>query len=509
MKKPVAAMVAVVAVLSMVLAGLVVALVVRHDDGASAKEAGSTEPPSEGLAQFYDQQLDWQDCDDVQCAKLTVPIDYKSPTDGTIELNLKRVPATDQGDRVGSLVVNPGGPGAPGSTMADSASFFFGQPLLERLDIVAFDPRGTGESDPVDCLSDSDLDAYIAQDPSPDDDAEVQQLTEEQQEFFAGCVENSDALIGHVSTQEAAKDMDVLRAALGESQLSYLGFSYGTKLGGTYAELFPDKVGRFVLDGAIDPTLDLKQNTLSQARGFETALGAYVKDCVDGGDCFLGASEDAALKTITDLLDQIDAEPLPTSSDRDLDIGNAFYGLILPLYSKDNWPFLDQELKAALDGDGTGLLQGSDLYASRNASGGFDDNSIEAQGAINCLDDPSFVDAADIPATFSEFEEASPTFGEVFAWFQLGCEGVQVEAEYDPITIEAEGAAPIVVVGTTRDPATPYEEAVALADQLDSGVLVSRDGDGHTGYNKGNSCVDDAVEGYLLDGKVPEDGLMC
>lgn len=511
MNKPVAAMVGVVAVLAVVFASLLTVLITRDDDQAPLrKEAGSTEPPSADLAPYYDQTLTWTDCGSgEQCSKLHVPVDYEKPDGDAIDLKLKRVQAADQGSRIGSLVVNPGGPGAPGSSMADDADFYFGQPLLDQLDIVAFDPRGTGESDPVDCLSDAEVDDYVAEDPSPDDAAEGRELTAEQDTFFKGCVANSDDLVAHVSTVEAAKDMDVLRAALGESRLSYLGFSYGTKLGATYAQLFPEKVGRMVLDGAIDPALDFRESAIAQAGGFETALRAYVQNCLDGGDCFLGSTMDEALGTITDLLDSIDQGPLPTSSDRELKIGNAFYGVVLPLYSKDNWPYLDQGLQDALSGDGSTLLLLSDTYASRNAGGGYDDNSLEAILAINCLDDPSFIEPGDVPAEYPAFEKSSPTFGKVFAWGLVGCHGLQVEPEFPEPKITATGAAPIVVIGTTRDPATPYKEAVALAGELDSGVLISRDGDGHTGYNKGNGCVDDAVEGYLLDGDVPDHGLRC
>lgn len=530
MTGPVKAMVAVVAALSLVLAGLVVALVVQRTGGddepdrkagrspssqgptdseSSPADDGATEPPSPELARFYSQELQWGSCGGNECATLEVPIDYGDPEGDTVELALERVAARDQANRVGSLVVNPGGPGAPGTDMATNADGYFRSELLDRVDVVAFDPRGTGDSDPVDCLSDEELDAYIAQDPTPDDKAEGEEYTQEQDDFFQGCVDNSDDLVGHVSTVEAARDMDVLRAALREETLRYLGFSYGTTLGATYAELFPSKVGPFVLDGAIDQTLDFRQNALSQAAGFERALRSYVQNCLDGGGCFLGDSMNEALATITGLLDDIEEEPLPTDEERDLQIGNAFYGLVLPLYSEANWPALDQGLEEALDGDGSTMLLLSDAYGSREAGGTYADNSLEAIYAINCLDDPAFIEPEQVADEIPAFEKASPTFGEVFAWGLIGCHGLQVEPSEPFPTIDANGAAPILVVGTTRDPATPYEEAVALADQLESGVLLTRDGDGHTAYNKGNSCIDEAIEGFLLDGDVPADDTKC
>jgi pimeloyl-ACP methyl ester carboxylesterase len=505
--------VALVVVLALVLgSAITVALVVSadQDDTATAdRDRAPVGGPDATLETFYDQELDWRECDDAECAELTVPVDYGDPGGETIDLALLKVPAADPDARIGSLVVNPGGPGAPGTDYAGAAKDVFRQPILDAYDIVGFDPRGTGESAPVDCLSDGELDDYIAQDPDPDTAAEAATYAEWVEKLGAGCADRSGDVAAHVTTIETARDMDVLRAALGESELDYFGASYGTKLGATYADLFPDRVGRLVLDGAVDVSLSSRELSLQQAAGFETALRAYVQDCVDSGDCVLGDSLDEGLATIKQLLDEIDAQPLPTDDgDRELEVGNAFYGVVLPLYVRDYWDLLTEGLTDALDGDGTLLLQYSDVYNSRSG-GGYTDNSSEAIYAINCLDDPWSIPATEVPANLAEFEEASPTFGSVFAWGLTSCGGIQVQSSEEPREIRAAGAAPIVVVGTTRDPATPYAWAVALADQLESGVLVTRDGDGHTGYNSGNECVDTAIEDYLVAGTVPDDGLSC
>lgn len=472
-------------------------------------DPAATEPPRPALAPFYSQGIDWEECGDLQCGTVTVPVDYRKPAGETIELALNKLPAGDPHAVVGPLVVNPGGPGAPGTTYAEQAPLVFRSELLDRYDLVGFDPRGTGDSDPVDCLSDEELSDYLAADPDPDDAAEGRAYVAGQRRFFAGCVERSDSLIGHVTTIETARDLDVIRAALGQPTLTYFGASYGTKLGATYAELFPDRVGRLVLDGAVDVSLPSRELSLGQAQGFETALRAYVENCLEvTDDCFLGDSVDEGLETITDLLADIEEEPLPTSEGRDLSVGNAFYGLVAPLYNRDYWPFLSQALGQALDGNGSSLLMLADLYASREGDT-FTDNSAEAILAINCLDDPTSIGAAQVPAQLADFEAVSPTFGRVFAWGLTGCRGIRVRSTEKPLEIRGEGAAPIVVTGTTRDPATPYAWAVALADQLESGVLVSRDGDGHTAYNSGNDCVDEAIEGYLIEGTVPDDGLEC
>lgn len=469
-----------------------------------------TEAPEPVLADLYSQRIDWAPCEtnaEHDCGTLTVPIDYAEPTGETFELALLRVPAS--GARAGSLVVNPGGPGAPGTSYAAAAGAVFGDPLLQAFDLVGFDPRGTGRSEPVDCLSDAELDAYLSGDPTPDDAGEVAHYKDSVLSYGAKCVANSSSILGHVTTIEAARDMDVLRSALGEEELTYLGASYGTKLGATYAELFPDKVGRLVLDGAIDVSLETTAMAIDQAAGFETALRAYIQNCLDSTDnCFLGDSLDEGLTTIADLLDSIEDEPLPAGG-RELTVGNAFYGIVTPLYNRDYWFLLSTALASALDGKGSALMQLADAYASRNPDGSYADNSTEANYAINCLDDPTSVPFARVPSLFPAFEEASPTFGRIFAWAMTGCGGIKVLSSEKPLTIRGEGAAPILVLGTTRDPATPMKWAVALAAQLESGVLVERDGDGHTAYNSGNACIDTIVEDYLIDGTVPDDPTRC
>ncbi|WP_028643522.1 alpha/beta hydrolase [Nocardioides sp. URHA0020] len=468
---------------------------------------GATDAPTPALAAYYSQRLAWEPCrSGALCSRLEVPLDYRKPAGRRIALEVLKVPAGDPDKRIGSVVVNPGGPGAAGTDYARSG-LVFSPEVSDAYDVVGFDPRGTGDSDPVDCLSDSDLDAYIAQDPDPDTPAEVATYVGFADELGRGCVERSGELASHITTVEAARDMDVLRAALGESEMTYYGASYGTKLGATYADLFPDRVGRMVLDGAIDVALSSRDLSLGQAGGFETALRAYVQDCVDGGDCFLGDSLDAGLARMQRFFEDVDEQPIP-AGDRRLEVGNAFYGTVLPLYSRDSWSALTMGLQQAFDGDGSTLLSFSDIYSGRGRNG-YTDNGSEAFYAISCLDDPWAIPAAKVPASLSDFEQASPTFGTVFAWGQTSCGGMQARSTEPARTITATGAAPIVVIGTTRDPATPYVWAKSLAAELDSGVLVSRDGDGHTGYTEGNKCVDRAVDAYYLAGTVPDDGLSC
>lgn len=272
--KKVVALVCLAALLLVAAAGVAWALVDGDSDSGSSARMG--EP---GDRWFYAQSVDWSDCGSQQCGTIEVPLDYAEPDGERIELNLRMRPASDQSGKVGHLVVNPGGPGGPGTTYAAQAVLAFGEPVLDNFDIVGFDPRGTGESAPVDCLSDDELDDYVAMDPTPDTQAEIRELRQWNLTMGEGCKSRGGAIADHVSTVEAARDINVLRAVLGEEKLNYFGASYGTKLGATYADLFPERAGRLVLDGAMDLTLTTKELNLGQAQGFQRALDAYVELC--------------------------------------------------------------------------------------------------------------------------------------------------------------------------------------------------------------------------------------
>lgn len=473
----------------------------------SATATGTTAGADPRLARFYQQKLDWKECGRAECGLLTVPLDYEDPTGETLRIAVLKVPATD--DRIGSLVVNPGGPGGSGVNYASAGSLQFGSALSRVYDIVGFDPRGVGQSETLDCLSDDQLDELIAFDPDPDDLAERNEMDRLIAGFGQGCLDKSGDLARHMSTREVVRDMDILRAALGEKKLDYLGASYGTLIGATYAELFPDRVGRFVLDGAIDPSLSNEDLSKAQAQGFETALRAYVKDCVDRGGCFLGSTVDDGVRRIQAFLAQVEKKPLPTGEERELTVGLATLGIWMPLYVKEYWEQLSTGLRQAMnDGEGSVLLSLADTYTSRGPSG-YSDNSMEALYAVNCLDHSDSIPTSEVPARFPEFTRVSPTFGRAFAFGLATCSSWPVKSGERTVALRAAGAPPIVVIGTTRDPATPLEWAQALADQLESGRLITRDGDGHTGFQRGNSCVDDAVENWLIKGTVPTDDLKC
>ncbi|MDO8143344.1 MULTISPECIES: alpha/beta hydrolase [unclassified Isoptericola] len=477
--------------------------------GEATVEAGSDPVAGgpEGFEDFYAQDLEWSGCrGGFECATATAPLSWDDPEAGSIELELVRTRAT--GEKVGSLLVNPGGPGGSGTDFVENGSF--GEPLRESFDIVGFDPRGVQDSTAVTCFDDAKKDEYLSEDYDLTTDAGLEDARESAAAWAEACEQNTGELLGEVDTQSAAKDMDLLRAVLGDDQLHYLGFSYGTSLGATYAGLFPDRVGRLVLDGAIDPTLDADEISAGQAVGFENALRAYVTDCQAGADCPLTGSVDEGMQQVRDVLDRAYDNPYPTSGDRDVTQTLAFYGVAVTLYAEQSWPVLTQALDEAINaGTGDTLLYLADFYNDRNADGSFATNSTEAFTAINCLDSAGATDVETMRAEAKEIEEAAPTMGSFFGYGGLSCADwpyPPAEQEYD---VAAPGADPIVVIGTTNDPATPYVWSEGMADALDSGVLVTYEGEGHTAYGRSNDCIADAVENYLIEGTVPEDGLTC
>ncbi len=466
----------------------------------------------DALKPYYAQKLVWHDCGSAgfQCTTMKAPLDYDHPVAADdLTLSVTRKKATGPGQRIGSLLVNPGGPGGSAVDYAQIAAARYPAPVRARYDIVGMDPRGVARSEPVVCLTDRQMDAFTEVDNDPHSQSEINAISAADKRFADGCEQRSAKLLPHVSTIEAARDMDILRALLGDAKLNYLGKSYGTMLGATYAGLFPSRVGRLVLDGAMDPSLSALDESRTQAEGFETAFQAFAKDCVQHTDCPLGRTTDAAGRYIVRFLGNLDAHPLPTGQSRPLGESLGTSGLIEAMYAKQLWPVLRVALSAANRGDGGPLLALSDQYYERSSDGSYS-NLMYANAAVNCLDlPPATRSVADVQAVLPAFRKASPHLGPDFAWMSLSCASWPVKATGRPMRIEARGAAPIVVVGTTRDPATPYEWARSLAGQLSSGHLLTYQGDGHTAYASGSDCVDTAVNLYLLEGRVPPTGKTC
>ncbi|MFF3675173.1 alpha/beta hydrolase [Streptomyces sp. NPDC002120] len=482
---------------------------------ASGERSARPSPDAAALRPYYGQKLTWRECGvpGFQCSTMKAPLDYANPRSGEdVDIAVARRVATGPGKRIGSLVVNPGGPGGSGIGYLQAyAGIGYPAPVRARYDMVSFDPRGVDRSSPVECLTGPAMDAYTQVDQTPDDPAERAALVAAFKKFAAGCHERSQRVLPHVSTVEAARDMDLLRAVLGDKKLNYVGASYGTLLGATYADLFPDRVGRLVLDGAMDPSRSAIDLNRDQTAGFETAFTSFAKDCAKQPDCPLGKGDpDAVAARLKEFFRKVDAQPVP-SGDADRPLGEALAttGVIAALYDESAWPQLREALTSAMNGDGSGLLSLADSYYERDADGKYA-NLMFANAAVNCLDQPpAFKDPAAVDAALPSFEKASPVFGAGLAWASLNCGYWPVAATGKAEKLTAKGAPPIVVVGTTRDPATPYKWARALAGQLDSGTLLTYDGDGHTAYGRGSDCIDTAINRYLLEGKAPADGKKC
>lgn len=459
------------------------------------------------LADYYEQDAEWEECGQFDCADIEVPLDYDDPDGERIDVAMKRRGASQESQ--GSLFVNPGGPGGSGLQLVDAVEMQFSEDLLDGYDVVGFDPRGVGSSTAVECLDDAELDEWRATE-LEEEGEELAEIREEAAWFGEQCEDNTGELLANVDTESAARDIDVMRHVLGEPELDYLGYSYGTLLGATYAELFPDNAGRLVLDGALDPSMTNAELSLDQAVAFEETIGNYVEDCQASGSCPLSGDVDDGVGQIQDLIELAEHTPLRTDSDRELTGSLLISGILMPLYDDEYWPVLTEALDAAMhEDDGSYLLMLADLAADREPDGSYTNNSAEAIVAINCLDYPSDSSDSELAEQAEELEELSPTFGEALTYGDVACQEWPHQAETKPAPIHAEGAGPILVVGTTGDPATPYEWSQNVTEQLDDAQLLTFEGEGHTAYGRSNDCVTTAVDDYLLDGTMPEEDLRC
>ncbi|MGD9482456.1 alpha/beta hydrolase [Streptomyces sp. TRM70308] len=506
--------------------------------GPPARQAAGqapSPPPTPRLPRsLTEQELTWRDCPPApeygaggppstpqpmpdgtrwQCATLRAPLDYADPDGETLDIALVRARSQARGARrIGSLVFNFGGPGGSGvSTLPVSGAQY--AELQERYDLVSFDPRGVARSAGVRCLSDAELDAHLQEATIPTTDAGAVEYLGEQAAYARACAARSGDVLPHIRTVDTAHDLDLLRRVLGDDELYYFGISYGTELGGVYAHHYPGRVGRAVFDAVVDPTLDPAESTLNQTKGFQLALTNYLKACDEDGQCPIGRTPAQGEQEIVALLDRLTERPLPTRDPdgRELNAALASSGIALALYSEDFWQILTEGLQDALDeGDGTVLLQLSDLLNGRREDGTYD-NSQAALTAIRCADDKPRYTVADVRERLPRFREASPVFGEMTVWGLLSCHEWPVPGAADHPDVSAPGANPILLVGTTGDPATPYEGTARMADALggDVGVELTYRGEGHGAYNGGDPCVRERVNAYLLAGDVPPDGTRC
>ena len=502
---------------------------------ASAQTAAPSSDGATGATGTADSSEEATDTATFSCAVITVPLDYANPKGETISIAVKKRAATG-GHAQGALFINPGGPGDSGVSFAERAGNAFSPDLLEAYDIIGFDPRGVGSSTAITCSSDDDSSSSTAEpsatasssasgtpsagtEPSPESSAEAasggesyeewaESTRQSFQELTEQCASHTEpaALLDHVDTVSAARDLDILRALAGQEKLNYLGFSYGTYLASVYAENFPGNTGRMVLDGAIDPALSLAEQGLGQAKGFEQALRTYVDYCQASTGCPLSGGTDAGVQQIRNLITSANSTPLPTSDpNRTVTGSDIVTALSEYLYSSEQaWPPLTSALDQAInhhDGSAFAVKEEQDSSSKDDSGGAFQ--------AVTCLDYPVEGDTATWAAQYEEAKRVAPIFGNTSVGMDLVCSVWGHNGTRKPTQIHAHGAAPILVVGTTGDPATPYAWSKSLAEQLDSGQLLTWEGTGHTAYGGDAPCVNDAIDAYLLSGTMPKEGLTC
>ena len=465
------------------------------------------------LKAYLAQDVTWKQCaTDTYCGVVQVPQDWNNLKGPAIELSVDFHRAS-VAKPLGSVIFNPGGPGASGyDYLLNSTDGITTAKLLKNYNLVGFDPRGVQHSAPVKCYSNAALDDFIYGDTGyPLGSAkDIAGTKAGLRKFAASCAKRTGKLLGLVDTISAAKDLNVIRAVMGDAKLNYLGFSYGTFLGNTYAALFPKQVGRMVLDGAIDPSVPQSVQSLNQMKGFDLALRDYLKDCLNQSGCPFTGSVAAAQSKISAFLKGLETKPI-TSSDhnRKVSVWMALNGIDMALYSNDYWGYLTTAFKQAFKGDGTTLQRLADFYNDRNPDGTYNSNQTEANMAINCLDGRESANWSDILAQNKRMLAASPVFGRYWQFGGLACFGWKYPVVKPLPSYAAKGSPTILVVGTTNDPATPYAQAQWLAHKvLANGVLVTYQGEGHTAYGR-NDCVNAAVDAFFIDGTIPAADPMC
>ena len=468
--------------------------------------------PTGGLPSVYGQELKTHQCGEFLCGTIDTPLNWSKPEEETFELAFSYKPVKGSAKY---LFVNPGGPGASGIDLATENLDTVGTKALRKnFNIVGFDPRGTKRSNPIKCFDAKNMDDFLYKDSgfpagSPNDLAASRKSIAA---FAKACKDNTGQILGQVDTVSSAKDLDLLRAVFGQKKLDYLGFSYGTFLGTTYATLFPRNVGLFVLDGAIDPTVSSEDQSYNQLVGFDLALHNYMNDCITKqSDCPFSGSVDQGLSKISQFLSALEVKPMKASDGRDVGVLAATTGLYMTLYSNDYWGYLTDAFNQAFDDkDGSAFIQLADFYNDRNQDGSYSANMFEAFIAIDCLDGRADSSAEAQARQNNRMLAASPTLGRFWQNGAELCAHWAYPEAKSPESYSAEGSPTILVIGTTGDPATPYQQAVDLAHKvLKKGFLLTFKGEGHTAYGRSNDCVSNVVDDFLIRGALPASEPTC
>ncbi|MBM3689902.1 MAG: alpha/beta hydrolase [Actinobacteria bacterium] len=485
----------------LLLTALSCALATAGPGGPAAAQAGAPEAAGANQA----PPLEWEPCGgDTECAGLIVPLDYAAPDGATLTIAVSRVRAS--GERRGAIIVNPGGPGMPGTSYAANLSSELPPEIGEVYDFVGFDPRGVGDSSKIVCMTQRELRAWTRLDATPDTVAEARRFARIARSFGSQCLEAAGGLLPHVGSRDTARDIDMLRAALGDDRLHFIGGSYGTYLGVMYADQFPERVGHLVLDGAIDPRVDQVGLTDRQITGFDEAAARMAAWCAARGSCPVpGRTTQGVIRNINRLLEDLDAGDLPVSKGPSLRQQEAIVGILAGLYGRNSWRLTIYAIGRALDGDGTVLASMSRSFPTSQPP------FYSAFLAVSCVDSPAPPGRGQVSRWARERAGNTrvPEIARFLAWGVLPCSTWPVHADEPPGPVRAVGAPPILVIGTTHDPATPMRWARSLARQLDSGALLTHASDVHTAIGSRSPCVTRAVAAYLLDDRLPRPGTVC
>lgn len=463
------------------------------------------------IADYQKQKLTWLSCGGpFLCTDLTVPVNYQNPGGERMQLSLVKYPATEPKKRLGSLLVNPGGPGASGVEYGYAAEYIVSKEILASYDLIGFDPRGVGGSSAERCLTNSQTDLLVEANGPPVDGLSMQTLEKSSKMLADRCAAKMGDRLKYLGSVDVVRDMDLMRSVLGEKKLNFLGKSYGTYLGLVYTSMFPKNVGRFVLDGVVDPKLSANELNRAQAVGFEIALDAFLEDCIMKKSCFFQGSLEQARLEITKLQDEVAKRALSGKDGRLATASILVLGMVASLYDSEvGWPALNKALKDVYQGQGAKLFDLVNDYVVRDKKGRYPSNENEIAYIVNCIDRTDDASPERLASDAKKFASFAPHFGPYIAWSTLPCHYWPYEPVRPPVELNGKGAADFIVIGTTRDPATPYAWATEVTAKFSSAFLITADGDGHTGHGRGSSCVDSAVDTYLLSGELPKRPLRC
>lgn len=504
-----------VALASIIAAALVITTLTACYPSAQLPTPASSQGIAAELKPFYEQAIDWNKCTDAAyCGEMTVPMNWANPTGETIRIAVAFQPAKS-GKPKGSVIFNPGGPGGSGTDfLTSSPDSVATESLQQAFNIVGFDPRGVQNSTPkIQCLTSAEMDTFLYSDSEsePGTPAYVTELRTVMSDFAKSCKKRTGPLLEFVDTTSVARDLDVLRALMGDNKIHYLGFSYGTLIGTTYASLYPDRVGKMVLDGAIDPTAPDIEATFLQLKGFDQSLSAFLTDCLKTNDCPFDGDLAQAQNKVAEFLYELESKPLETSDpNRELSSTAALTGILSYLYSESEWKYLASAFRTAFDGDGTEFLASADFYNDRAEDGTYASNTTESNIAVNCMDSRSAADEKSLEQANEKIMQISPTLGRYWQDSGLGCADWPYPVAKRPTDWSAKGSDPILVIGTTGDPATPYSQSQNLANKvLHNANLLTYVGEGHTAYGRSNECVENAVDAYFIDNVVFTENKRC